>query len=62
MRLRQVRKQYSKWQKKAVALQSWILKDFEEQKIMNSFTEKVITEEDLQYLEWMEQLDSVDEM
>lgn len=62
MRLRQVRKQYSKWQKKAVVLQNWILKNFEEQKIMNSFTEKVITEKDLQYLEWVKQLDSVDEM
>ena len=39
MRLRQVRKQYSKWKKKAVVLQNWILKNFEEQKVMSSFTE-----------------------
>jgi len=31
MRLRQVRKQYSKWQKKAAVLQDWVLKNFEEQ-------------------------------
>ena len=42
MRLRQVRKQHPKWQKKAIALQSWILKNFEEQKIMSRFVEKSI--------------------
>jgi len=42
MRLRQVRKQYSKWQKKAVVLQSWILKNFEEQSIMRRFVERSI--------------------
>ena len=41
MKLRQVRKQYSKWQKKAVALQSWILKDFEEQKVMKHFVDNL---------------------
>ena len=42
MKLRQMRKQYSKWQKKAVVLQSWILKNFEEQAIMRRFVEKAI--------------------
>ena len=41
MKLRQVRKQYSKWQKKAVALQSWILKNFEEQKVMKRFVDNL---------------------
>jgi len=41
MRLRQVRKQYSKWQKKAVVLQNWILKNFEEQSVMGRFVENI---------------------
>ena len=41
MKLRQVRKQISKWQKKAVVLQGWILKNFEEQSIMKSFVDNM---------------------
>ena len=37
MRLRQVRKNYDKWKKKAVALQGWILKNFEEKEMYKRF-------------------------
>ena len=39
MRLRQVRKQYSKWQKKAISLQSWILDNFSNTGQMKKFTD-----------------------
>ena len=41
MKLRNVRKNYSKWKKKAVVLQSWILKNFEEQSVMGRFVENI---------------------
>jgi len=37
MRLRQVRKNYDKWKKKALALQGWILKNFEEKEMYKRF-------------------------
>ena len=37
MRLRQVRKNYDKWKKKASALQGWILKNFEEKEMYKRF-------------------------
>ena len=39
MRIRQMRKQYSKWQKKAISLQSWILDNFSNTGQMKKFTD-----------------------
>ena len=46
MRLRQVRKSYNKWKKKADVLQKWILENFEEDKMYEKFVNSVGTKTD----------------
>jgi glycosyltransferase involved in cell wall biosynthesis len=44
MKLRQVRKNYSKWEKKANTLQAWILENFEENKMKENFVNHIISD------------------
>jgi hypothetical protein len=41
MKLRRIRKNYNKWQKRATTLQKWILENFEEELIYNKFVDLV---------------------
>ena len=64
MRLRQVRKQHSKWQKKAIALQKWILENFENKDIMSRFVTHVITQssKEVDVHSWVEELAWAEEL
>ena len=50
MKLRQVRNNYDKWKKKADVLQKWILENFEDKKMKESFI-KAIRGESAQKIE-----------
>ena len=41
MRIRQVRKNYNKWEKKAITLQKWIFENFSEDKIYKKYVEEI---------------------
>ena len=58
MRLRQVRKQYSKWKKKADKLQEWVLENFEEHDIMARFVENMPLPSKDDVSSWLKDLDS----
>ena len=55
MRLRQVRKNYSKWKKNAQALQEWVLQEFESEKQHKLFADAVAAEEH-DVGSWLEEL------
>jgi glycosyltransferase involved in cell wall biosynthesis len=55
MRLRQVRKGYDKWLKKAKSLQEWVLKEFESEKQHDLFADTVYGEE-VDIGSWLQEL------
>ena len=57
MRLRQVRKQHSKWQKKALILQEWILENFTSDKQYGKFADAVYQEEKFEIEDWLNELE-----
>ena len=57
MKLRQVRKNYSKWDKKAKTLQSWILENFEEERINKKFIDIIYEKEEFDVENWLDGLD-----
>jgi len=57
MRLRQVRKSYDKWSKKAQTLQSWALKEFDSKKQHQLFADSVYGEV-IDVQSWLEELNS----
>ena len=57
MRLRQVRKSYDKWLKKAKALQEWVLKEFNSDKQHQLFADSVYGEV-IDVQSWLEELNS----
>ena len=57
MRLRQVRKSYDKWSKKAQTLQSWALKEFDSKKQHQLFADSVYGEV-IDVQSWLEELSS----
>ena len=56
MKMRQVRKQYSKWKKKANALQSWVLENFKEEMLYKRFADFVYKEEEFDVENWLNSL------
>tara|TARA_R110000787_G_scaffold171105_1_gene283753 strand:+ start:1074 stop:2354 length:1281 start_codon:yes stop_codon:yes gene_type:complete len=56
MRLRQVRKQYSKWKKKAVTLQKWALDTFESEKKHKLFVDKAFEGINLIQEDWLDKI------
>jgi len=56
MKLRQVRKNYSKWEKKAKTLQRWILENFEEERINKKFIDLIYEEEEFDVENWLDGL------
>ena len=60
MKLRDVRKHHAKWKKKAVVLQSWILKNFEQEIVYKKFTDLIYEKEEFDVESWLEAL-SVEE-
>ena len=56
MRLRQVRKNYSKWEKKAKQLQEWIIDNFTEEKCYEKFANAVCAEEQFNVESWLDNL------
>ena len=59
MRLRQVRKQYSKWKKKAEVLQKWVLENFESEKIHTQMAENIFKPSP-EELDWMQGLSEIE--
>ena len=59
MRLRQVRKQYSKWKKKAEALQKWVLENFESEKVHTQMAENIFKPSP-EELDWMQGLSEIE--
>ena len=60
MKMRQVRKQYPKWKKKANALQVWVLENFQEEMLYKRFADFVCKEEKFDVENWLDSL-SVEE-
>ena len=60
MRLRQVRKQHSKWKKKALTLQKWILENFKEESMYEKFVENIVNKEEkvTDVNAWLKELES----
>ena len=56
MKLRGVRKNYSKWKKKALSLQEWVLKNFEEEMLYKKFTDLIYEKEEFDVENWLEDL------
>ena len=59
MRLRQVRKQYSKWKKKAEVLQKWVLENFESEKVHTRMAENIFKPSP-EELDWMQGLSEIE--
>ena len=62
MRLRQVRNNYQKWEKKAKILQSWALEEFDSEKKNKLFADKVFEGIDLQETNddsWLEEIGNI---
>lgn len=57
MKLRDVRKNYSKWNKKAKNLQEWILENFQEEELYKKFVNYVYKEEEFDIDNWLDGLD-----
>ena len=57
MRLRQVRKNYDKWKKKADTLQKWILENFKEEDMKERFANLIFKEDDFDVENWLGELD-----
>ena len=58
MKMRQVRKNYDKWKKKANVLQSWVLENFEEQDVMGRFIASIPTPSEGDVNLWLKELES----
>jgi len=56
MKLRQVRKNYGKWKKKAETLQKWIHKNFKEEELYEKFINLIHDEEKYELEGWLENL------
>jgi len=50
MRLRQVRKNYDKWKKKATILQGWVKKNFKEEDKYTDFVNNIVSPEELEMM------------
>ena len=46
MKLRRIRKNYKKWEKRATTLQKWILENFEEELIYKKFIDNIVDKEE----------------
>ena len=58
MKIRQIRKQYPKWKKKANALQSWVLENFQEEILYKRFADFVYKEEKFDVENWLDSLNA----
>jgi hypothetical protein len=58
MRLRQVRKDYSKWKKKADILQKWVLENFNQDDIYKKFCGLICDEDEVNLESWLSELNS----
>lgn len=58
MRLRQLRKNYSKWKKKAEMLKKWIDVEFAADKQYEKFADEIYKEEAFELDEWIQQLET----
>ena len=59
MRLRQVRNNYEKWEKKAKALQDWVLKEFESEKKHKLFVDTAFKGIDLSIESWLDEISNI---
>ena len=59
MRLRQVRKQHSKWLKKAITLQAWVLENFDSERMHIRMSESIFNPSPKE-LEWMQELSKIE--
>jgi len=60
MKIRQVRKQYSKWKKKAEVLQKWVLEEFDSNKKHQELSEVIYPPFSGEMKEWMKQLSDIE--
>ena len=59
MKLRGVRKNYKKWKNKALALQKWILKNFEEELVYKKFVDLIDDgKEPVDLKSWFDELEA----
>ena len=60
MKLRNVRKDYKKWKKKALTLQKWILENFKEESMYKKFVDNIINKEEkvTDVDAWLKELES----
>jgi glycosyltransferase involved in cell wall biosynthesis len=59
MRLRQVRKNYSKWEKKAKELQKWVLENFESEKQHEKFAASCVEDIERGGEAWLSEIESI---
>ena len=61
MKLRQVRKNYDKWKKKATTLQKWVLKNFRKEDIYKRLIDNIYKQEAFEIENWLETISSTAE-
>ena len=59
MRLRQVRNNYEKWEKKAKTLQNWVLEEFESNKKHKLFADTAFEGLDLSVESWLDEISNI---
>ena len=60
LRMRQLRKNYDKWLKKAQVLQSWVVEEFEYEKMHKKLSNAIYPEPSVEEREWLDKLSEVE--
>jgi hypothetical protein len=62
MRLRQVRKNYDKWQDKANFLQAWVREEFEHDKMHEKLSKSICPPMSKEAIDWINKLETMGEL